>query len=410
MILSDICNITSNKYRQKINENLIIFTPLHKKDMTVENINLFDYKIIINFKKNILINIKIGIGMNMKNILVKFKNYEYIIYDIENIQFKVDKNDFIEFELNEIKNYFEIYLKFDNPLIITNNILKNKIIIITSSIIISIGKYFKLIFESYGYECEIKLKININDCLDSTINELYIILYNNENHLLLPKRFIYYQIEQKNNIIFSNLKLFKKIIYMIKKAEKVWEFSDILSDKYKIFCKNKLYLTPMPFTVNNFNKLLINYEDCEYDIFFFGHKNERRSRILNELLKYFKIKIGWKYYDKKKIKYIIKSKIILNIHFYNESALETCRINEILNYNKIIISEKSLLDNFNMELYKDLVFFIDEISDDLSNINNLINIIKYYLNYNTYNNAMENYLKKKYILESKIKQCIIANI
>ena len=49
-------------------------------------------------------------------------------------------------------------------------------------------------------------------------------------------------------------------------------------------------------------------------------------------------------------KVIMKSKIILNIHYYKNAVLETARINDVLRFNKVIISEKSC-DNDIMELY-----------------------------------------------------------
>jgi hypothetical protein len=57
--------------------------------------------------------------------------------------------------------------------------------------------------------------------------------------------------------------------------------------------------------------------------------------------------------------------------------------------NKIIISEKSPLDKSNMKLYTDIVVFVDEIEDDLSNIKLLINIIKRCLNKLTYLEKIE---------------------
>jgi hypothetical protein len=111
----------------------------------------------------------------------------------------------------------------------------------------------------------------------------------------------------------------------------------------------------------------------------------------------------------KKNEYIEKSKIILNIHFYEETGLETCRINEILNYNKLIISEKSILDRKNMDLYKKLIIFTDEIKDDLSNINDLIQILNYFLDKNKYTkqiNKITHHLEK---LEKNIDKCIVIS-
>ena len=290
-----------------------------------------------------------------------------------------------------------------------NNIIINptKIFIILNKIIKSIGEYFKYLFESKGYNTTIQYRLKISDCIGSTANELYIILYYNEFHNLLPKCYIYYQIEQKNSIFLTNKKYLKKTIQIIKNAEQVWEYSSVPTQIYKKYCENKLIWVPMPFVnITVDSKYLNNFSNLKYDVFFYGHKNSRRKKILEELSKYFKIKIGWECYDKDKIKFIAKSKIILNLHYYKDAGLETCRINEILNYNKLILSEKSNLDQPNMKLYESLVIFTDEITDDLSNIDNLVNLIKYYLHKTNYEKFIKLSINNKIELEKNIKNII----
>ncbi len=189
------------------------------------------------------------------------------------------------------------------------------------------------------------------------------------------------------------------------KAEKVWEFTSVTRHIYEKYCKNRLIWVPMPFVFEPIENQ-IEWEQLKYDIFFFGTKNSRRDKILNELKKHFNVKIGYGIFDEKKINYIIKSKIILNLHFYKEAGLETCRFNEILNFNKIIISENSLLDTLNNELYDNIIVTTDLVNDNLTNINGLIEKIKYFLNFN-------NYMKKidqNKILIKNLENKIIKNL
>jgi hypothetical protein len=85
---------------------------------------------------------------------------------------------------------------------------------------------------------------------------------------------------------------------------------------------------------------------------------------------------------------INNSKIVLNIHFYKDALLETNRLNEILSCNKLIISEKpNITDDYNYELYKNNVIFID-------NIDEMYEKIIYYLendNSNKINNEKLNF-------------------
>lgn len=336
---------------------------------------------------------------------------ERILRHVENIALYVRNGDTItfNFEISDDCNMFnscdipdemDIYICVESFVTdsskeidtIQNSLQQLNITIIQNDIIGSIGEYFKKMFYSThpNVECKVQKHFSIMDCLNSTKYHIYIILLNREKHHLLPTRFIFYQIEQKTSVFLTNPVLFSKTICMMRLAECVWEFSQVPTDVYKNFCTNKLIWAPMPFVYEcNICEKAKKFSECKYDIFFFGHKNERRERILNKLKEHFNIKIGWGVYKDEKNKYIAKSKIILNIHFYKETGLETCRINEILNHGKLIVSEKSILDTRNMDLYKDLVIFTDEIDDNMENINQLIQTLKYYLSKSNYYNQMK---------------------
>ena len=74
----------------------------------------------------------------------------------------------------------------------------------------------------------------------------------------------------------------------MKKAEKVWEYSQVASNVYSKYCGNKLFWVPMPFVcIIPESKYLVPFDNCVYDLFFFGHKNKRRLNIIKKLEKYF---------------------------------------------------------------------------------------------------------------------------
>jgi hypothetical protein len=358
--------------------------------------------------------------MNLKKVKCKFKNNDYDINTIIHFNILVEPEDTFEIELESLKKYFEIYVKIDeinqieniehqnNQMINLNpdkNLKKiNKVIIVLSKFIQSIGEYFRLIFEYRGLECVIVYSLSIGDCLESTPDQMYLIVYLDNDHLALPSRYIYYQVEQANSKFLTDVELLKKTIYIMEKAEQVWEYSSVTRPIYSKYCVNKLKWSPMPYYyVPNKLQMNLDWDLCEYDIFFFGNPNKRRKKILKILSEHFRVKIGFGYYGNKKIKYIGKSKIILNLHYYKDAGLETCRINEILNHNKLIISEKSPLDVTNMELYSGHVIFVDEIDDGITNIKQMIKTIKYYLNFSNYLDKI-NVDKKK--LSEKINDLI----
>jgi hypothetical protein len=194
----------------------------------------------------------------------------------------------------------------------------------------------------------------------------------------------------------------------MEKSEKVWDFMKNARYIYEKDYYEKLFMVPMPFVKyepENMNS--IKFEQCKYDLFFYGNPNHRRKNILELLSKQFNVKIGFETYGDEKLKLLSESKIILNLHYYKEAGLETCRLNEILNYKKIIISEKSNLDKDNMILYKDLVVFVDEIDDKFENTEQLVKHINFYLKKSNYIKFTEKFDYNLDVLEKKIEQSIV---
>jgi len=292
--------------------------------------------------------------------------------------------------LNKIINKNELTLK-------TKKIYNiHKIIIITTPLIKSIAINMSKFFNDFGFTTEIRYDLSEKECIDSTENELYIFVNTTMlNHSALPKIYILYQLEQSKSKWFTN-----KYYNYLNKADNIWEFSiknRILYDDIPI---NKIFYQVTPYYIDNKPD-----SNIEYDVFFYGAKNYRRKKILDRLSKIFNIKIGFGIVGDDVNDIISKSKIILNIHYYDDCALEACRLNEILQYNKVIISEKSSeLDWYNQSIYSDIVDFVDVINNDLSNIDNLISKIHYYLNETNYNDKIIS-IKQNKILLHNISKC-----
>ena len=126
--------------------------------------------------------------------------------------------------------------------------------------------------------------------------------------------------------------------------------------------------------MNNLNNLIIN----EYDILFYGIMNFKRKKILkmieNKLNKKFKMQIINNIYGYTLFEFIKKSKIILNISYYENALLECYRINEVQSCKKLVISFYPNKDDLiNYEYYKNSVIFVNSIPE-------MINSIHFYLN------------------------------
>ena len=99
----------------------------------------------------------------------------------------------------------------------------------------------------------------------------------------------------------------------------------------------------------------------DIDILFYGSMNEHRAKILNELKKKYKVVVfsyqnnqNWNNLDS----YILRSKILLNIHFYYESSMqEQARIIRWIGAPCRIVSEKSCKNYLGVEEmnYEELV-------------------------------------------------------
>ena len=120
-----------------------------------------------------------------------------------------------------------------------------------------------------------------------------------------------------------------------------------------------------------FEFLQFNLETKErpYDVCFIGSKTERREKIIQDLqeqypdLKFY-IDYEWSHKNSDSLTKILhECKLVLNIPYYNENALETHRIHKALACNCKVISMSSADEDAN-GFYKDYITITDNI--DLS--------------------------------------------
>ena len=116
-----------------------------------------------------------------------------------------------------------------------------------------------------------------------------------------------------------------------------------------------------------YNKTLeyqLRVENKDIDVLFYGSLNERRIRILNELARHgVRVKHLYDVYGQDRDKFIARSKIVLNVHYYETSIFEIIRVSYLLANKKFVITEAG--NDLEMEMkyrkgavfcnYKDLV-------------------------------------------------------
>jgi hypothetical protein len=221
----------------------------------------------------------------------------------------------------------ELYNKlYNNNFEYLNNI---KFKIVTSNLIESIAINIQKTLKKYNIVSDIIYQLTDED---ENNDDYYIIIYNNFNKPFLPKKYILYVVEQSTSHFFKN----NDYLNLIKNANYIWDFCVKNKTMFENYPFSNYYYLACPFIKSNINIININNK---YDIFFYGTLNHRRRNILNKLKdNKYNIYILDNIRGNERDEIIKQSKIILNLHFYNEAGLETCRLNEVLQFNKLVIS------------------------------------------------------------------------
>jgi hypothetical protein len=257
---------------------------------------------------------------------------------------------------------------------INNNIIFNeykKINIFTTKFGYYIAESMKYILKELKFDVNIVYEIDLNN------NDLYIILFSQKVQSF-PKNYIIYQLEQKDISKWVDKKYKLSILF----SKCSFDYSQSNINKFENIIQNKLIYIPIPLIpmkLINPNIINDNMINTNNNILFYGSMNDIRKTKLFYLKKRlypkYNVKIVNDIYGEKMIEEIMKSKIILNIHFYKDAILETARINEVLSCDKIVISEyPNIIDYINYDLYKNKVFFVKNIDEMYIKIIEILNI------------------------------------
>jgi hypothetical protein len=223
---------------------------------------------------------------------------------------------------------------------------------------------------AYNLAEELK-KLNFKTAITNTVKDndvLHILLFSFKLEKL-PKRYIIYQLEQINKSLFLTDRLYTDLENSIISMD----YSQVNYNNLKNSHKKYIRYQPMPIS----NKIIEYTPNYEYDILFFGGLNERRKNIIDHLFKEkFVVAYTSDTFFESLYTHVKKAKIVLNLHYYDNAILETARLNEILPFNTLIVSESPNRLNDINDFYKDDVFFIDNINDNLSNIHILVNQLR----------------------------------
>ena len=278
---------------------------------------------------------------------------------------------------------------------------KQSFIICTNKYGIYIGNSLQEMIIELGFDCKI-IYDDISDELLSNNKFLpneYFIIFFVHLHKKMPEKnkYIIYQLEQKEQSNFIN----KEVLLKIQNSLCTFDYSHSNIQSFDRKKYNNILFQPMPIKVNYGNG---HNEIKIYDLLFYGSLSGRRRKILSFLKDRYNIFITNSLFGSDIEKIINRSKIIINIHNVKNGLLETARINEIIMFNKLIISEKTIkTDCVNENFYKDKIVYCPVIENNLKNIAELTKLIDHYLIQNNYDNFMKNNeCVKKTIYENSI--------
>jgi hypothetical protein len=263
-------------------------------------------------------------------------------------------------------------------------------VICHSDIIIVSDKYTMNIANNLSEELKnLNLSCVISDGIINT-DKMHIILC--PNNLKMPQNYIIFQIQQ----ISKCGQIIGKISNDMKNSVLTCDYSLLNFIYYNNIFQNFISYQPLPIS----NKLMEFIPEYSYDILYFGSLNDRRKKILDGLSnENFIVATAHDLFRDNLYYHIKKAKIILNLHNHNDSILETYKLNEILQFNTLIISETTNETNIK-KLYENDIFFVDVIDDNLSNIQ----LLKYKIQ--DLLNNFDHYNK----LKSNIRKTTIENI
>lgn len=189
-------------------------------------------------------------------------------------------------------------------------------------------------------------------------NVLYVIL-GLHRFQSVPKNYIAIQAEQIGSKWMTD-SYFDKL----RRARCVWDFSPRNCAYFRekgIICHNVRTRVPMEIFYPGSSSMSLHFSGREkdVDVLFYGSKCLRRESLEREF-KNSNLRVVFRYNDlfhEEREDLISRSKVVLNIHYWPSSSLETHRVEYLCSRGKCVISEQSFDSELDLE-YSDSVSFV----------------------------------------------------
>jgi hypothetical protein len=184
----------------------------------------------------------------------------------------------------------------------------------------------------------------------------------------LPRRYILMQMEQLSSPYITD-----KYLHSMSEALHVWDFSYYNAAVLRRQTKLGNAISVIPAFV--YSSRTTDPDTCiaqSIDVLFYGHLNERRHNILQRLrAANLTVRYEHNVLGTERDELIQQSKVVLNLHYLLDAALEVHRINPLLALGKCIVSEPSIDAQLDAQYSSGIVFAYS--SDIVHTVQTLIN-------------------------------------
>lgn len=265
-----------------------------------------------------------------------------------------------------------IYSENINKSIVENVNTKNHISILTVKHTLFIAHLLEQSLKKIGFSCDILIDEQ------SKYNDNLHIIICPQIFKKLPSNYISFQMEQS----VSSRWFTEEYFNVLRNSYAILDYSikNIAFLQNNDVSYKQLFLLPIGI-YKDYKKYLLESNQWdgilgeESEVVFYGDpNNERRKQYLEELRRHFKVKVVSEKFGNDLYKELLSSKIVVNIHYYENALLETTRIYECLSLGLNVVSEKSS----DMDEHQNLNEFVN--FTEIGNIQEMIDVIKIQLN------------------------------
>lgn len=158
---------------------------------------------------------------------------------------------------------------------------------------------------------------------------------------ILPEHYIAFQMEQT----ISDRWMTEDYLNTLNSAECILDYSTINVDYLRNsgYIHKPIYYIPIDVLPVSLANNSFESESYKHDVLFYGDINSsRRREFIERLSSIYSVKVLTNSFGNRLYNSLDKSKVVINIHYYEDALLETVRLYEVLSRGRsIIVSESS---------------------------------------------------------------------